>query len=64
MKNNQSNDTVMNGVKAIAAASATPFKTAFKVTMGIAVAQLLVTAIFFGGIATLIMIVAFLLNGG
>jgi hypothetical protein len=64
MKNNQQNDMVMSGIKAVAAASATPFKTAFKVTMGIAVAQLLVLAMFLGGLATVVLIAAFLLNGG
>lgn len=64
MNNNQTNDQVMNGVKALAAASATPFRTAFKVTLGIAVAQLLVLAMVLGGGAVLLLIAAFLINGG
>lgn len=50
MNQQRNNDIELNAVKAIASASQTPFKTAFKVTMGIAVAQLAITAIFFGAL--------------
>jgi len=42
----QQNDVEMTAVKALAAASKTPFLTAFKVTLGIAAAQLVVLACF------------------
>lgn len=58
MNNNQQNDVVLAGVKAVAAASQTPFKTAFKVTMGIALAQLATLAIFVVGVATVIFTIA------
>jgi len=58
MNNNQTNDQVMNGVKALAAASNTPFKTAFKITMGIALAQLATLAIFVASVALVIFTVA------
>lgn len=58
MNNNQQNDVVMAGVKAVAAASNTPFKTAFKITMGIALAQLATLAIFVVSVALVIFTVA------
>lgn len=58
MNNNQQNDIVMAGVKAVASASNTPFKTAFKITMGIALAQLATLAIFVASVALVIFTVA------
>jgi hypothetical protein len=63
MNNNQTNDQVMNGVKMLAAASATPFRTAFKITMGIAMAQLLTLALVLGGFAALIFFAALFIGG-
>lgn len=51
--NDIGNQLEMGAVKALAAASKTPFLTAFKVTMGIAIAQLLTMILFFGGLAAL-----------
>lgn len=62
MNNNQQNDVVLNGVKALAAASNTPFRTAFKITMGIALAQMASLAIFAAGVGAVIMTIAFLMT--
>lgn len=53
MKNEQ-NAATNAAVAAVAAASQTPFKTAFKITLGIAAAQLVVLGCFIlGGIAVI-----------
>lgn len=46
---NQANDLATAGTAAVAAASKTPFMTAFKITMGIAVAQLVILGLFLLG---------------
>lgn len=46
----QQNDSALDAIKAVAAASQTPFKTAFKITMGVALAQLTIAFLFFGGL--------------
>ena len=54
-RNQQQNNTVQNAaVAAVAAASNTPFKTAFKITLGIALAQLAVLGMFLVGGAVVI----------
>lgn len=52
MNQNQENNVEQAAVAAIASASATPFRTAFKITIGIALAQLMMLAIVVGGLAT------------
>lgn len=47
--NNQYNDKTIAVVNSLAAASRTPFKTAFKITMGIALAQFLTMAMLLAG---------------
>lgn len=47
---------------AIAAASTTPFKTAFKITMGIALAQLATLALVITGFALLIGVAAVIIT--
>ena len=51
--NNNENELEMTAIKAVAAASKTPFLTAFKVSMGVAAAQLLVAAIVLGSFLAL-----------
>jgi hypothetical protein len=61
MKHQNSNDLESSAVKAIAAASKTPFRTAFKITFGIALAQLTIAALVFGGlifIGTIVLLLA------
>lgn len=48
---NTENDVEITAIKALAVASKTPFKTAFKATLGVAAAQLVITVVFFGGLA-------------
>lgn len=45
-QNNQANELVTAGTAAVAAASKTPFMTAFKITLGISAAQLVVLGLF------------------
>lgn len=56
MNNKQSatDQAVTAGVAALAVASKTPFRTAFKVMFGIGLAQLALVALFFGGGAAVI----------
>lgn len=58
--NNQA--TEIAAVKAIAAASATPFKTAFKITMGIFVAQLVAGITLLASVIALGTVVAYFLS--
>lgn len=53
MNQNQGNELENMAVSAIAAASKTPFKTAFKITFGIAVANVLIGLLFMAGCATI-----------
>lgn len=41
-------ETELTAIKAVAAASRTPFRTAFKATLGVAAAQLVIIVMFFG----------------
>lgn len=47
MENKTQFEAGTEAIKAIAVASKTPFWTAFKVTMGVAAAQLVITILFF-----------------
>lgn len=60
MKNNNSgtDDLVKAGIAAVAASSKTPFRTAFKVALGIAAAQLVVGLLFLGAIGAIILLAA------
>lgn len=53
MKKSEVDETELMAIKAIAVASKTPFRTAFKATLGIAAAQLVITVVFFGGLIVL-----------
>lgn len=60
---NQTTEVVQTAaVSALAAASKTPFKTAFKVTAGIMAAQLLGAILFFGGGILIITAIVFLIG--
>jgi len=50
---NKHEDTELSAIKIAAAASKTPFKMALKATLGVAVGQLIITVIFFGGLGAL-----------
>lgn len=55
MRQNDNNNVEETAIKAVAAASKTPFWTAFKVTLGVALAQFVVLIIFLAGLfATLV----------
>lgn len=58
----EQDSTTNAAVTAIAVASKTPFKTAFKVTMGIALAQLAVGGLVILGIAVTIGTITFLVR--
>lgn len=62
MRNQQSStdQVVTAGVAALATASKTPFRTAFKVMFGIGLAQLALVGLFFGG-ATTVFVIGYLL---
>ncbi len=52
MKNrNLHEEAQLSATRALAAASSTPFWTAFKITLGIGLAQLMMAALFFGSLA-------------
>lgn len=53
MQNKDTSEVVTAATAAIAASSATPFRTAFKITMGIAIAQLTIVLLFLGGCSAL-----------
>ena len=52
--NRPQNDIQGAATAAIAAASNTPFKTAFKITLGLALGQLVVALLFMGGCSAII----------
>lgn len=54
-QNNPTNQIATAAVVALAAASATPFKTAFKIYFGIGLAQLALIGLFFGATAGVIL---------
>ena len=58
--NDLGRDLETGAIKAIAIASKTPFRTAFKVTMGIALARLASFSIFLMGASGLYMIIKYL----
>lgn len=54
MKINKQNDGELNAIKALASATSTPFKTAFKATLGIAAAQAVLTAAFVASVTIVV----------
>ena len=64
MRNQESatDQAVKAGVAALATASKTPFRTAFKVMFGIGLAQIAVGLLFLTGLSTLITVVTLVLR--
>ena len=63
MNNQTQNNTEITAIKAVAAVSATPFRTAFKLTMGVMVAQFVGLLIFLGAVGTAILVAALFIKG-
>lgn len=59
---NKQNDKELEAIKLMAQASSSPFKTAFKASMGIAAAQLVVGLGFLGVVGIVILILALLIK--
>ena len=57
---NKNNEAELNAIRALAATTKTPFRTAFKATLGVAAAQIVVATVFFCGVATVATVVYFL----
>ena len=62
MRPNQGNDLQNAAITAIAAASKTPFRTAFKISMGIALAQITTLIFVLFSFALLVGVITFFLG--
>lgn len=60
--NENNNQTEETAIKILAAASKTPFKTAFLATMGVAAAQLALGLVFLGGVVLAISALVYFLG--